>query len=230
MTLKPGTSALILGIETATPWCGLGLTRGGKPMASHAFAPAMDLSRRLVPTIQSFLASEGLTIQEMDGIAVSRGPGSFTGLRIGVATAKTLAQVLDKPLIGVETMQVIAAPYLPLTVREEIPLAVTLKARRDMYYVRFFGTADGEIHVLSTADLLARLQAMDRAFLLGDAIGAEWDANIPAFPASVRPDPVQVALLGHTAYVLDQMDDPLSLTPLYVGRSAAEERRDAQSA
>lgn len=222
---------LILGIETATNWCAVALWTERGPLASRSFINAMELSRRLVPTIQSLIADEGLGPKDLTGIAVSLGPGSFTGLRIGVATAKTMAQALGIPIIGIETMDVIALPYQTL-VQAGTRLAVTLSARRGQYYVRWFEppacAQDRTIEVLTTDELRERLaESKAGVLLLGDAALNEGlpGTGMPILEGAHRPHALNVACMAFPRIVKGETDDLMALAPLYVGRSAAEERR-----
>ncbi|HEY3411434.1 MAG TPA: tRNA (adenosine(37)-N6)-threonylcarbamoyltransferase complex dimerization subunit type 1 TsaB [Armatimonadota bacterium] len=227
---------LVLGIETATQWCAVALWNENGPLASHSFVNAMELSRRLVPTIEALLMDEGLTPEDLTGIAVSIGPGSFTGLRIGVATAKTMAQVLNIPIIGVETMDVIALTYEPLLLAGT-RLAVTLTSRRGQYYVRWYEPPtcpeDRTIEVLTTNELREQL-ALSHAgvLLLGDAALNEGlpGTGMPILEGAHRPHALNVAYLAYPRIVRGESDDVMTLAPLYVGRSAAEERRSASPA
>lgn len=222
---------LILGIETATHWCAVALWNDRGPLASHSFVNAMELSRRLVPTIEALLSDEGLKPEDLTGIAVSIGPGSFTGLRIGVATAKTMAQVLGIPIIGVETMDVIALTYESLR-RAGTRLAVTLTSRRGQYYVRWYEPPtcpeDRTIHLIDTEELREQL-ALSKApvLLLGDAALNEGlpGTGMPILEGAHRPHALNVAYLAYPRFARGESDDLMTLAPFYVGRSAAEERR-----
>jgi tRNA threonylcarbamoyladenosine biosynthesis protein TsaB len=221
---------LVLGIETATPWCAVALWNENGPLASRSFINAMELSRRLVPTIQSLLADEGFGADDIAGIAVSLGPGSFTGLRIGVATAKTLAQALSVPIVGVDTMDVLALPYDTL-VRAGTRIAVTLSARKGQYYVRWYEppmcTEDRTILVMTTDELREQLaESSANVLVLGDA--PLWEGlpgtGMPILEGAHRPHALNVAYLAYSRLAKGESDDLMKIVPLYVGRSAAEER------
>ena len=222
---------LVLGIETATRWCAVALWNERGPLASHSFVNAMELSRRLVPTIEALLREEGLTPEELTGIGVSIGPGSFTGLRIGVATAKTMAQVLSIPIMGVETMDVIALTYESLR-RAGTRLAVTLTSRRGQYFVRWYEPPqcpqDRTVFMLTTDELREQL-ALSHAgvLLLGDAALNEGlpGTGMPILEIAHRPHALNVACLAYPQLARGESDDVMTLAPFYVGRSAAEERR-----
>lgn len=100
---------LILNIETATKNCSISLAKNGNSIyfKNHQEA-GYSHAEKLHVLIQNALAETNLTLKNLDAIAVSSGPGSYTGLRIGVSSAKGLAFSLDKPLISVDTLEILA--------------------------------------------------------------------------------------------------------------------------
>jgi tRNA threonylcarbamoyladenosine biosynthesis protein TsaB len=100
--------ALILCIETATEVCSVALFRDGQPAGIRESSARNVHSAMLTTFIDELFRDSGLMMNELDAVAVSMGPGSYTGLRIGVATAKGLCYAVDKPLISVSTLQAMA--------------------------------------------------------------------------------------------------------------------------
>lgn len=96
--------ALILNIETATDVCSVALAKDGKTLSLREQQQGQSHARILTTFVSECLQEAGAGKHDLDAIAVSKGPGSFTGLRIGVATAKGLCYALDKPLISVNTL------------------------------------------------------------------------------------------------------------------------------
>ena len=97
---------LVLGIDTSTKIGGLGLYDTEKGLiAENTMVLKQTHSERLMPILENMLEMVGKTIHDIDGYAVAIGPGSFTGLRIGVTTARTLAQITGKPIIGISTLK-----------------------------------------------------------------------------------------------------------------------------
>ncbi len=129
---------LILAIETATGCGSVALTRGnfrrGRIIAEATAQPEITHSRRLLGSVAWVMEAAGLGWHELDGIAISLGPGSFTGLRIGMAAAKGLAMAADLPMIGVETMAGIGLSFPAL----DRPLYSILDARKQEVYVSCF--------------------------------------------------------------------------------------------
>ncbi len=97
--------SLILGIETATKICSVAISRDEKLLALKEIGGEYSHSENLNHFIELACAEAKITLNQLDAIAVSKGPGSYTGLRIGVSTAKGLCYGLDKPLIAVDTLK-----------------------------------------------------------------------------------------------------------------------------
>lgn len=101
--------SLILNIETATKNCSVALARDGKTISfKNHIEENFSHAEKLHVLIQEVLNMTGNKLYDLDAIAVSAGPGSYTGLRIGVSSAKGLAYSLDKPLIGIDTLEILA--------------------------------------------------------------------------------------------------------------------------
>jgi len=100
---------LVLGIETATQICGVAIVKGGNLLAEYRLNIKNAHARKLVGAIEKLWLDCGISASDLNGIAVSIGPGSFTGLRIGVSTAKGLALANSLPITGVSTLQALAA-------------------------------------------------------------------------------------------------------------------------
>ena len=98
----------ILGIDTSTPIGSIALIDGDNLVAEHTLNIVQAHSSRLMPAIDSVLKWGDITADALDGCAVGTGPGSFTGIRIGVATIKSLCYALDTPIVGVSTLEAIA--------------------------------------------------------------------------------------------------------------------------
>ncbi len=112
--------------------------RGGKLLAQAEFHLDKVHATALTPTIDFLLQQCGLRKQELAAIAVSKGPGSYTGLRIGVAVAKGLCFTLGIPLIGVETLEAMAWGVVPLVAKDQLLICPMLDARRMEVYCALF--------------------------------------------------------------------------------------------
>lgn len=102
--------SLILSLETATKNCSVSLSRNGEVIALKEHAgEGFEHAEKLHVFIQNCLSDAGLGFQDIDAVAVSRGPGSYTGLRIGVSAAKGLCTALEIPLIALDTLEILAS-------------------------------------------------------------------------------------------------------------------------
>ncbi|MFI0489917.1 tRNA (adenosine(37)-N6)-threonylcarbamoyltransferase complex dimerization subunit type 1 TsaB [Flavobacterium sp.] len=127
----------ILNIETATKNCSVALAKEGKTIVCKEIAEeGYSHAERLHVFIEEIIKEAGITFQDLSAIAVSQGPGSYTGLRIGVSAAKGLSFALDIPLIAVDTLQVLAS-QVKVSNGFIIPM---LDARRMEVYSAIFTT------------------------------------------------------------------------------------------
>jgi tRNA threonylcarbamoyladenosine biosynthesis protein TsaB len=124
-----------LALECATNTVGLALLDEDNVRAEIYLDAARHHSEVLLPALDQLLRLSGLSLERVDLIACTIGPGSFTGLRIGVSTVKGLALALDKPVVGVSTLEALAMNALPST----IAICPMLDARKDHIYGGLFG-------------------------------------------------------------------------------------------
>jgi tRNA threonylcarbamoyladenosine biosynthesis protein TsaB len=142
--------ALILGIETATSICSVALVKDGKLLAIRESEGSKEHSAALTGYFADVFTEVALTYQQVDAIAVSMGPGSYTGLRIGVSSAKGLCYALDKPFIAIDTLKSLAWQALQQLKQqradtENIILCPMLDARRMEVYTAMF---DNELQLI----------------------------------------------------------------------------------
>jgi tRNA threonylcarbamoyladenosine biosynthesis protein TsaB len=142
----PVKQEIILSIETATPVCSIAIHVNGKPEGIREHFADKSHSQLLVPMIRELLKNTGIGFSELSAVAVSKGPGSYTGLRIGVSAAKGLCFAHDIPLIGVDTLLAIAIQILAAPGYEPGLVCPMLDARRMEVYTMLAGD-DGKIIV-----------------------------------------------------------------------------------
>ncbi|MBS7565193.1 tRNA (adenosine(37)-N6)-threonylcarbamoyltransferase complex dimerization subunit type 1 TsaB [Mucilaginibacter sp. Bleaf8] len=130
--------ALILQIETATTACSVALAQDGKILALKERNERNIHAEVITVFIEEVMAAAGKSYAELDAVAVSSGPGSYTGLRIGVSTAKGLCFAMDKPLIAVETLQAMADGMLANPTDSNVLLCPMIDARRMEVYTAIF--------------------------------------------------------------------------------------------
>ncbi len=227
----------ILALETTAKAASCAVLRDGMPLATAWQATGLTHSRTLMPMVEDMLKNSELSLADVDAIAVAAGPGSFTGLRIGIAAVKGLAWAAGKPCIGVSTLEAMAWPLAHLGGT----IVCAMDARRQQIYNAAFA---GEYGVL-------RRLCPDRAISLAEAaeelgrlpgpltvVGDGWqlcagyltERGIPcrAAPAHLRlQSAVGVAMaaegLGPEARVSAQ-----ELAPVYLRLSQAERERLAR--
>ena len=127
----------MLALETTGSACSVALWRDGGVVARRFEAMTRGHAERLVPMIGEVLAEAGVTAEAVDRLAVTVGPGAFTGLRVGLATARGLALATGRPLVGVTTFEAIAHA-LPLESRRGRSLLVAVDSRRTELFLRLF--------------------------------------------------------------------------------------------
>jgi tRNA threonylcarbamoyladenosine biosynthesis protein TsaB len=184
--------------------------------------PDVPRGRDLVPVLRGLLADAGLAPRDLDVVACATGPGSFTGIRIGIATAATLAWAWGLPALGVGSLDGIAANAPP----PASDVLVALDARRGRVFAARFrgGEPRGPYRHDPPEEVAAELD--DGTFVLGDARAA-YPAAFARFPgtaeAPVRPD--AVARLALARFLRGERIAPEELRPLYLRRSDPEIRR-----
>jgi tRNA threonylcarbamoyladenosine biosynthesis protein TsaB len=220
---------LVLALETSGITGGVAVVRDGQPLGEVTFASRETHSRTLIKTVEWLLGRLGAGWPDIRLVAVSIGPGSFTGLRIGLATGKGLAFALGIPIVGVPTLDALAGHVIP---GEGDLVCPVLDARKAQVYAAFFrdcgtGTIEriGPYLAVSPQDLVASLPACRRAFFLGDAIYVYGEifsqclggraVLVPGHLSHVRA--VSVGLWAEmSAGIKERPDDLRTLKPLYV--------------
>ncbi len=217
---------LILNLETATNVCSVAVARDGKVLALREEKEGRNHARILTTFIAQCIEEAGVTLQNLDAVAVSKGPGSYTGLRIGVATAKGLCYALNKPLIGVNTLQSLATCYI-LTHPEMPPntlLCPMIDARRMEVYTALFHP-DGSFHTETAAVILTPesyhniLNRQNIAFF-GDGMfkmkELAGDVSQAAFDFETLPSASGMVPLSEKSYSLNQFESTAYFEPYYL--------------
>lgn len=220
----------ILGIETSTTTGSVAVVSEDGVIAQYSLNIEVTHSERLMSTVDRVLSDTGLTIADMDGYAIAIGPGSFTGLRIGLAAVKGLALVTGKPVAPVPTLQALAwnLPYAAY------PICPMLDARKNEVYAamyRFEGTA--LVHVMAEAVLsLSQLSGRisGNTLFTGEAshlfrneiVNLFGDRALFAPRATMLPSAATVAEIGLGIIKSGKQADLDSVTPMYIRRPEAE--------
>ncbi|KLT67294.1 tRNA (adenosine(37)-N6)-threonylcarbamoyltransferase complex dimerization subunit type 1 TsaB [Pedobacter sp. BMA] len=133
--------AKILLIETATQVCSVALSINGKIVSVKEESGQNLHASNLTLFIEEVMQSAALTYPDLDAVAVSKGPGSYTGLRIGVSTAKGLCYALEKPLIGIETLRMMAAGFMTENLDYSGLICPMIDARRMEVYTSIYNAS-----------------------------------------------------------------------------------------
>ena len=220
---------LTVALDTATGVCTVGLVRDGHVLAEYDISVGLTHSEGLMPQVDQMFARTGIKKEEIDRIAVSIGPGSFTGLRIGLAAAEAMAYAWQCGICGVNTLEALAW-NIPV---EGVVLAPVLDAQKGNYYTAFYEWVHGvlqEVQPVEMADaetLLQQLQGCGKPVLLmgeckkllknplppGIAVAAE-QVRLPKASSVALASEGMKALTGEGVF---------SLRPYYIRKSEAEE-------
>ena len=159
-------SRLVLAFDTALAACSACLSRDGNALAHRLEYLQRGQSEALVPMIAEVLSQAGAVIDDVDLIATTVGPGTFTGLRIGLATALGLGLATGKPVLGLTTLEVVASAQ-----RRADPFVVALETKRSDFYVQMFHEPNSALAAPSALEADAILEALGTTTppLAGDA-------------------------------------------------------------
>jgi tRNA threonylcarbamoyladenosine biosynthesis protein TsaB len=203
----------ILGINTATNDLSIAVIDDDKVLGQRTEQGPTARAEQLIPWIANLLNNIKLTPKDLDGIGVAQGPGAFTGLRIGVTTAKTLAQMLDIPLAGISTILAYADQCKNVPGAKRI--RVVLKACRGECNTGIFQYSKHSLtqiepdHPEKEEELWQKVRAENSA-LVGD-IPPEFAERT----LTVRPDAISIARLALERIRKKLVDDPTVLVPVY---------------
>ena len=228
----------ILAFETSAKAGSVALLENGTLLAENYCNTGLTHSQTLMVMAQDLLKSCDLTVKNVDAVAVAAGPGSFTGVRIGVAAAKGLAWGGEKPCYGVSTLESMA---LQLGAYDGYVLPV-MDARRSQVYNAIFLAEGGNLtritedRAIALADLAEEIKIFQKPiFLVGDGAKVCYNALNEAVPNLVMPPEHRmhqraagVALAAEKAIAAGESGDGAAMTPNYLRLSQAERERLAK--
>jgi tRNA threonylcarbamoyladenosine biosynthesis protein TsaB len=243
---KLTTHVWILAIDSSTAGGSVALLQEGQVVATRTLDAQQRSAQTLAPAIAELLASQGLAARKLGLVAATVGPGSFTGLRIGVTLAKTLAYATGASLVGISTLEALAHG-LPaqLDLPEGTGVEAILAAQRRELFVGQFEVVSRWPAASEPAAALPVLRRCAEDRLLP---AAAWRAAVRPLSVVVGPQAAQDALaegealpelrrvvadvradvvgrLAWQAYRAGRRDDPCTLVPVYLRPSYAEEKR-----
>ena len=228
----------ILAIETSAKSVSAAVVENGVPLASAYQNMGLTHSRTLMPLVDGMLSAAGLRVRDMNLLATANGPGSFTGLRIGVSALKGLAWALEKPCCGVSTLAAMARNLAHM----EGLIICAMDARRNQVYNALFLAHDGVLtrqcpdRAIGLAELAEEIKNRpEPKFVVGDGAGLCYnhllEQDVPcrmAPPQLMMQNAVGVALAAEEMAAAGQVTTARDLVPVYLRLSQAERERLAR--
>jgi tRNA threonylcarbamoyladenosine biosynthesis protein TsaB len=225
----------ILAIDTSTMLGGIAIMDESLLIAESRLNVRSTHSERLMTEIEHCLKQSGIKISDIDVFAVAAGPGSFTGLRIGLSTVKGFSYATGKPIVSVPTLEALAwnFPY------SKYPVCTMLDARKKEVYAALFKWEEGNLIRLINetsakpeefARDALRVTHDDKFIFTGEGSALYRDKIIEvmgekaifASPEKTVPSPANVAVLGLKKAKAGEFSEPISLIPMYIRKSEAE--------
>ena len=226
---------LSLGIDSSAVTASCALVRDSNVLAFTSVTNKMTHSETLMPMVASLFKIVSVDPDELDYISVSGGPGSFTGLRIGISTVKGLAFKKPLPCVNVSTLEALA--YNLIDCRNVI-ICPCMDARRGEFYNALFESCDGELKRLTddraiTGDLLRSELSDKKVIVCGDGAIKFTECFMPeariASPTVRLQNAASVALLGEKYFRSGKSDHPENLVPFYIRPSGGERKKEQGS-
>jgi tRNA threonylcarbamoyladenosine biosynthesis protein TsaB len=220
---------LILAIDTALDACAAGIldTDAGKLIAQESLPMKRGHAEALMPLIARVMKASGIAFAALDRIAVTTGPGSFTGLRVGLSAARGIALAAGKPAVGVTTLTAYAAPVVSES--GEQPVISAIDARHDHVYFQVVSGNGGSLVRPQLASIEQALGAsrFGAPFLVGNAaeiLRQRWPAQaLPPFKVDAQPAP-DIAWVGWLGAAVSP--DTAPARPYYLRAPDAKPQKD----
>ena len=223
---------LILAIDTNTPAGSVAILQGRRLLAEVNLETPQTHSERLLPAVDLLLSSLGIGLPQVEGFALAVGPGSFTGIRIGMSTVKSLAFSSRRPIAAVSNLEALALKIRQSQARLLCPL---IDAKKSEVYSALFEARSGDLQeiipqgVYSPDALFSRIPAHRIVTFIGSGVPVYRDRLSDYFKDKARLSRrslyvgYEVGLLGYERLKAGQGLDSFQVEPLYFRRSQAEE-------
>ena len=211
----------VLGIETSGERGGTALLDGEQVLGTRLFEKGMVHGREIAPSIEAILKDAGLAVGAIELIACDIGPGSYTGLRVGLAAAKGLALALKKPLVGVASLDAMAEAARD---RARV-LCPAIDAKWDQIYGAVYEDGRRVTGYLAEKPDVFVARVPNDALVFGTALDAHGELfrDRPRGPRDLwDPRPETIAILGRRLFESGVRHDAASLVPLYLRPTEAE--------
>lgn len=210
---------LVLAIESSGPRGSVALLEGTRVLGETVFETGMVHGRDIAPSIEKLSTTHGVRLDALDLVAVDLGPGSYTGLRVGLAAAKGLCLALARPLAGAVSLDCLAAQ----AAGKARTIVAAIDAKWDQIYGALYqdGRRASELLVEPPEAFAARVPA--GALVTGDAV-VKYGALLAARGASLAGDHPLASTVGRLAQASDARRDVATAVPLYLRATEAELR------
>ena len=233
---------MLLALDTSTEQAGVALiSDSGSVAYEKNWLSERNHTSELHVAIKEALDSTSIQVNDLKGLIVTNGPGTFTGIRIGLAVSKAIAIALNIPIIGVSTLDVGAFPFMN---GQKNIISVLPVGRGDFGCAIFrIGDADADLlapyskaiddHLITTDTLFSYLNTQEGPITLCGEITKELQERLFEMKSAIVDIPTEsnrqrqsgnLARLGYKRFIRGLIDDPSSLQPIYLRKSAAEER------
>lgn len=223
----------ILAVDTATKTCSVALIDGEIPLAEITLAKNQTHSKHLMVMIESVIALSDQRISDIDCFAVTKGPGSFTGLRIGISTVKGLSLALEKSIVGVSTLDALAFQFS----FSSLLICPLMDARKGEVYFSKYRSTDGQLkkeceeQVVSPEKVVSNIN--EPCLFIGDGASTYRDiisTELGELAEFTQPidhiiRATSVASLGLQKLIRNEVEDVATFVPVYLRKSDAEINR-----
>lgn len=200
-------SPTILAIDTATEACSVALCVNGQVYSHFEICPQQH-SQRILPLVDEILAKANISLKQVQGLAFGRGPGSFTGVRIGIGITQGLAFGADLPVLPISNLQMIAQGAIRRTPQHQ-HFAVAIDARMNEVYFAEFTVVDG-IAIAQTEESVITPEALkthiEQKKLAQIAAGTGWQAHTPLFESLFESNQLLPADAAEDAHLPNAVD------------------------
>ncbi len=227
----------LLAIDTATSSIGIAFGESGRVRGEVRIDGGRRHAEQLVPAIEYLAGELGVKLDQLAGVAVGTGPGLYTGLRVGVTTARTLAQTLGIPIVGIPSLDLVAYPW---RVTSRNVVAIIDARRSEVFSARYWPVPgglqrDGD-YTVGSPDLVAAdiLATGSEVLLVGDGVMAYPDAFVgldhieTIGAAAAAPSVAALVELASARFEREEFTTPDRVVPLYLRHSDAQIAWDAK--
>lgn len=211
--------ALILSLESSAKNCTVNLSKDGESVSNAQSTGEWQHSKEITVIIRQVLQFAGKEINDLDAVALSQGPGSYTGLRVGASCAKGICFAMDIPLIAIDTLKIIAWPFLSAPNRIAYEYIIpTIDARRDEVYYTVYDKEGNIVQKTDNKILFAEsFSDFENAVVCGDAAPkASKILQSDLDFVDTFPDAHNMSALAYARYTSQSFEDVAYFNPFYL--------------